>query len=106
MSVIPCKRNKSLRQQIEAFAETLKTEAHTLGDHGLSPRNNPSPQPQQLSDVEIMRAFNDCFQCTPEEINYVSFDVAYRDADTVRTTRIVRDGATQRESSPTAIRRS
>ena len=36
MSVIPCQRNISLGQQIEAFAETLKTEAHTLGDHGLS----------------------------------------------------------------------
>ena len=36
MSVIPCERNKSLRQQIEAFAEILKTEAHTLGEHGLS----------------------------------------------------------------------
>ena len=36
MSVIPCQRNSGLRQQIEAFAETLKTEAHTLGDHGLS----------------------------------------------------------------------
>ena len=36
MSVIPCERNNSLGQQIEAYAETLKTEAHTLGDHGLS----------------------------------------------------------------------
>ena len=58
-----------------------------------SPRNNPTPQPQRLSDVQIMQAFNDCFRCTPEEINYVSFDVAHRDADTVRTTRIVRDNA-------------
>ncbi len=36
MSVIPCQRNDRLRQQIKAFADTLKTEAHTLGDHGLS----------------------------------------------------------------------
>ncbi|NKC16513.1 MAG: hypothetical protein GKR94_31205 [Gammaproteobacteria bacterium] len=43
---------------------------------------------------------------TPEEINYVSFDVAHRDANTVQTARIVRDSAVQRESDPTAIRRS
>ena len=36
MSVIPCKRNEQLRKKIEDLAETLKTEAHTLGNHGLS----------------------------------------------------------------------
>ena len=35
MSVIPCEQNKGLRAQIERFSEVLKTEAHTLGDHGL-----------------------------------------------------------------------
>lgn len=38
MSVIPCEQNKGLRDQIERFAETLKTEAHKLGDHGLDER--------------------------------------------------------------------
>ena len=38
MSVIPCERNKELREKIEALAETLKTESHTLGDHGLEPQ--------------------------------------------------------------------
>jgi len=71
-----------------------------------SPRNNPSPRPQRLSDVGIIRAFHDCFRCRPEEVNHVSFDVAHQDAETVRTTRIVRDGAVQKESDPTAIRRS
>ena len=71
-----------------------------------SPRNNPNPPPQALEDVQIMQAFNDCFQCTPDEINYVNFDVAHRHADTVRTTRISRDGEVQRESAPIAIRRS
>ncbi|MCY4172819.1 MAG: hypothetical protein OXF25_01835 [Cyanobacteria bacterium MAG CAR3_bin_5] len=71
-----------------------------------SPRSNPNPQAQQLSDVRIMQAFNDCFRCKLEEINYVSFDVAHRGADTVRTTRIVRDGAVQKESRPTAIKRA
>ena len=71
-----------------------------------SPRNNPSPPPQALADVQIMQAFNDCFGCVEAEINYVSFDVEHRGPDTVRTTRIRRDGAIQRESKPTAIRRS
>ena len=35
MSVIPCCQNAELRKKIEEFAETLKTEAHKLGDHGL-----------------------------------------------------------------------
>lgn len=38
MSVIPCEQNKGLRDQIERFAEVLKTEAHKLGDHGLDER--------------------------------------------------------------------
>ncbi len=35
MSVIPCERNKELRRKIAQFAEVLKAESHTLGDHGL-----------------------------------------------------------------------
>ncbi|WP_329953481.1 hypothetical protein [Stenotrophomonas sepilia] len=38
MSIIPCEQNKGLRDQIERFAEVLKTEAHMLGDHGLDER--------------------------------------------------------------------
>lgn len=71
-----------------------------------SPRNNPSPRTQRLSEVEIMQAFNDCFRCSPDEISFVEFEVAHQEADTVRTTRIVRGGQVQRESEPTAIRRS
>ena len=36
MSVTPGQRSSSLRQQIEASAETPRIEAHTLGDYGLS----------------------------------------------------------------------
>lgn len=35
MSVIPCKKNEELQQKIREYAETLKTEAHKLGSHGL-----------------------------------------------------------------------
>ena len=36
MNIIPCCQNEGLRKLIEEYAETLKTEAHKLGDHGLS----------------------------------------------------------------------
>ncbi len=71
-----------------------------------SPRNNSCPQPQSLKDVQIMQAFNDCFKCRSEEINYVNFEVANRNVDMVRTTRIIRNGKVQKESQPTVIRRS
>lgn len=35
MSIIPCCDNEELRKRIEAYSETLKIEAHTLGNHGL-----------------------------------------------------------------------
>ena len=71
-----------------------------------SPRNNPSPRAQGLSDVQIMSAFGECFGCIAEEINYVHFEVAHLGADTVRTTRVVRGDKVRQESKPTAIRRS
>lgn len=36
MSVIPCEVNAELTIQIREFAEVLKTQAHKLGNHGLS----------------------------------------------------------------------
>ena len=36
--IIPCEQNPQLNEDIEAFAEVLKTQAHTLGDHGLDKR--------------------------------------------------------------------
>src|ERR1051325_1980090 len=33
--IIPCEQNQQLRQKIEDYAETLKVEAHRLGNHGL-----------------------------------------------------------------------
>ena len=36
MKVVPCQRNADLNRQVEEYAEVLRTEAHTLGDHGLS----------------------------------------------------------------------
>lgn len=39
MSVIPCEQNADLRDKIERFAEVLKTQAHTLGSHGLDEKD-------------------------------------------------------------------
>lgn len=36
MSVIPCEQDHEVRRQIERFADVLKTQAHTLGEHGLT----------------------------------------------------------------------
>ncbi len=71
-----------------------------------SPRNNPHPKAQALPDVEIMRAFSECFRCRTEEISQVEFEAAHRGADLVRTTQIFRSGEVQQASEPTAIRRS
>ena len=39
MSVIPCQKNRQLEKLIREYAEVLKTEAHTLGNHGLDERD-------------------------------------------------------------------
>jgi len=39
MSVIPCQKNRNLEKLIREYAEVLKTEAHTLGAHGLDERD-------------------------------------------------------------------
>jgi len=71
-----------------------------------SPRSNPSPKAQQLEEVELLKAFHEYFKGRAEEVNYVDFQVEYRGADTVRTTKVTRDGEVQRISDATAIRRA
>ncbi len=71
-----------------------------------SPRNNPSPNPQQLQEVELLQAFATCFHTNANELNTVSFTVSHDGAETVRSTTITRDGVVQRQSGQTAIRRS
>lgn len=71
-----------------------------------SPRNNPHPSAQNINDVHILKAFNDCFGGWDVELSHVDFEVGYHGADTVRTTRIKRNGVVTQESNPTAIRRS
>jgi hypothetical protein len=71
-----------------------------------SVRNNPHPPSQTIDEVQILKAFHDCFGGRPEEINFVDFEVANRGTDVVRTTRVHRGGSEMRASSPTPIQRS
>lgn len=36
MSVIPCEKDRELKRKVHEYAEALKTDAHTLGNHGLT----------------------------------------------------------------------
>ena len=71
-----------------------------------SPRNNPGSRLQLPGDVQMLQGFNDCFRCTPDEINYVRFDMVNRDADAVRMTHVVGDGEKQWKFNLTTIRPS
>lgn len=71
-----------------------------------SPRNNPNPAPQSLDQVHILKAFADCFKADANDISQVAFTVAHAEADTVRSTQVVRGGEVQQQSGPTAIRRA
>ena len=84
MSVIPCQLNEDLDQKIKDFAETLKTESYTLGDHGLDEK--------EFYNSGLFRGAIE--------------RVRGQFSATVRTTRIMRNAKIQRESKPTAIRRS
>jgi hypothetical protein len=70
------------------------------------PRNNPAPAAQSLSNVGFLQAIHDCFKGKSDEVNYVDFQVSYRDTDIIRKTIVRRAGAVQMESGETAIRRS
>jgi hypothetical protein len=57
-------------------------------------------------DVHFLQAFQECFQGKPEEVHFVDFEVGYSGTDTVRKTRVQRNGEIVMESGPTAIRRT
>jgi hypothetical protein len=71
-----------------------------------SPRNNPRPVAQGLEDVQLLKAFHECFRGKDEEVNYVDFEVEHRGAETMRKTCIRRAGAVVQESKMTAIQRT
>jgi hypothetical protein len=71
-----------------------------------TPRNNPHPPAQKLEDVHFLQALQECFQGKPEEVQFVDFEVGYSGTDTVRKTRVQRNGEVVMSSGPTAIRRT
>ena len=71
-----------------------------------SARNNPTPATQTIGDVELLRAFHECFGGNDDELSSVTFEVEHRGADLVRKTTISRDRSVRRESDFTPIRRS
>jgi hypothetical protein len=71
-----------------------------------SPRNNPRPVAQSLGDVQLLKAFHECFRGKDNEVNYVDFEVEHQGAETMRKTSIRRGGAVVRESKLTAIQRA
>lgn len=70
-----------------------------------SVRNNPHPAPQTLKDVQLLEAFQDCFNGRLDEVNYVDFEVKHQGPEIVRKTCIVRNMQVVQESNFTAIRR-
>ena len=68
-------------------------------------RSNPRPQAQKLSSVELLDAFQRCFGGREEEVNYVDFEVAHSQAETVRKTIVRRGGVIVKQSDETPIRR-
>jgi len=90
-----------------------------VGQHMLTPpciyvfpgtvphvRNNPTPTAQALTDVQILNALHRCFNGRDDEVNYVDFEVGYRDTDTMRKTRVSRGGEVVKESPFTKLRRT
>lgn len=70
-----------------------------------SPRNNPNPSAQSLSDVSILQAFSSCFKGLADEISYVDFQIEHKGAETLRKTVVRRAGRVVKGSKPTPIRR-
>ncbi|WP_170333181.1 hypothetical protein [Ruegeria arenilitoris] len=71
-----------------------------------SPRNNPKPKVNKLSDVGILEAMHACFGGMDQELNHVEIEVAHKGVETVRTTTITRGGVVRKTTDPTPIRRS
>jgi len=91
----------------------------TIGQHRVPPpclylfpstvpsaRNNPNPESHTLESLGILHAFYSCFGVRDDEVNYVRFEVQMRGNNVTRTTSVRRGGQVQKESRPTAIRRS
>lgn len=90
-----------------------------LGDYRLPPpciylfpstvpsvRNNPAPQPQGLRAVGFLQALRDVFGGKDAELTFVHLEVKHKGSETVRRTRLVRDGVEIAASDDTPLHRS
>lgn len=71
-----------------------------------SPRNNPAPSPQSIDQVGILKAFHKCFGGGDLDLHQVAFEVEYRGVETVRTTKIIREGVVVKQSGASPIKRT
>jgi len=71
-----------------------------------SPRNNPSPPPQNVSDVRFFDILHRVYAGADDEVHAVRFTAEQTTRDVTRRTEISRAGAVQKVSRPTAIKRS
>jgi hypothetical protein len=104
----PCPKLGGSQERLTAVAHYMLPPpcVYVLPATIASPRNNPRPVAQSLDDLQLLKAFHDCFCGDAAEVNYVDFEVEHRGAETVRRTRVRRAGEVARESEFTAIRRS
>jgi hypothetical protein len=104
----PCPKLENAPERVTAVAHYKLPPACVYVFPGTIPstRNNPRPVAQALDDVHLLKAFHECFGGKPEEVNYVDFEVEHQGAETMRKTRIRRNGVVVRESGPTAIKRA
>lgn len=68
-------------------------------------RNNPKPSAQKIDNVHFLHALNECFGGNENELNFVDFEIEHKGVETVRKTRVRRDGLVVKESPFTAIQR-
>lgn len=103
----PCPKLAGAQDRLTAVAHYMLPPPciYVLPATIASPRNNPHPVAQALNDVQLLRAFHECFRGRDEEVNYVDFELQHLGAETVRKTTIRRNGAIVRESRFTPIQR-
>lgn len=70
-----------------------------------SARNNPSPNPQAIQDVQILEIIHRVFGGNADELNSVRITTAQTARDITRQTEITRAGDVQKVSRATPIRR-
>lgn len=93
--------------------------AFELGEYKLPPpciylfpstvpsvRNNPTPAPQAIGNVGFLKALFDVFGGKEKELTFVHLEIKHKGSETVRRTRLMRDGVEIAASSDTPLQRS